>query len=540
MKTIGIREVSGERITAAVAAGDVLGITNGRVLAGVLMPLTTETVEHLVDQNVTRIVQNIREGEREVAEGGSVSLEELINEEPRPTSRRAPERVTIRGLSGARISAAADAHEALVITHAGAAIALLIPVTLQWVEQLVDRNLSRIRHSIERGEREVAAGGYLPTLDELLEDSGPTPESVDVLPVPPPQVPLAPSGRLLQQRAIGIEIVSDDVNNRDRLVGVVTDILARPVHGPIEVQLHDLDQGKVLAKILDLIGDLQATLIPGQEYLIGVGMAVGGHVHRGTIVNSPNASWLRFPLASLVRQRLDVPVILENDANSLAVRERFLGSVDDESMVVILITDRGVGSALILNGQVFRGAHGMAGELGHIPAEAGFRGTTIKCRCQSPGCLEGATAPYAITSTLVSQGFREGFEAAVEAPGNDPGDVVHQTFVHAGEALGRAVATLINVFNPTTIVLYGPQPLVGKPRTFRGGEEPTSPGAAGIYMRAMTQTVSAHAFSTGAEDCKFVVRQVDDADSATAAAACVIQQFAPLAGTYALSPQTEG
>lgn len=538
MKTIGIRQVSGDLIAAAAERGEVLGITNGRVLAGVLMPLTTKTVEHLVDQNITRIVQNIRQGEREAAAGDSESLDDLMNEEPRPTSRRAPERVTIRGLSGARISAAADAHEALVVTHAGSAIALLIPVTLQWVEQLVDRNLSRIRYSIERGEREIAAGGYMPTLDELLEESGPAPASVE--PSPPPKLPLGARGSLLRQRAIGIKIVSDDVNGRDRLVGVVTDALARPVHGPIELPLPDLDQGRVLAKILDLIGDLQATLLPGQEHLIGVGMGVGGHVHRDIIVNSPNASWRRFPLASLIRQRLDVPVVLENDANSLAVWERFQGSVDDESMAVILITDRGVGSSLILNGQVFRGAHGMAGELGHIPVEFDSGSTPVKCRCQSPGCLEGATAPYAITSALLSEGFRGGFEAAADATADGLGDVVHQTFVHAGEAMGRAVATLINVFNPSTIVLYGPQSLVGKPRTFRSREESVISSAADLYMSSMAQTAHAHAFSTGAEDCTFVVRQADDVDGAAAAASCVLQQFAPLAGAYGLSPQKQG
>ncbi|MEU5952550.1 ROK family protein [Streptomyces sp. NPDC047525] len=532
MQTIGIRQVSGDLIAAAAERGEVLGITNGRVLAGVLMPLTTKTVEHLLDQNLTRIVQNIREGEREAAAGDSVSLDDLMNEEPRPTSRRAPERVTIRGLSGARISAAADAREALVVTHAGAAIALLIPVTLQWVEQLVDRNLSRIRYSIERGEREIAAGGHMPTLDELLEESQSASDAADVS-AAPPRAPLSPPAGVLEERAIGIKIVSDDVHGVDRLVGVVTDMLARTVHGPIEMPLPDWDRGKVLAKILDLIGDLQARLIPEHEHLTGVGLGVGGHVHRGTIINSPNASWHKFPLASLIRQRLDVPVVLENDANSLAVRERFLGSVDDESMVVILITDRGVGSALVLNGQVFRGAHGMAGELGHIPVETGVRGSTTKCRCQSSGCLEAAAAPYSITRTLKSEGVKEGYETT----GNGQGGVVHQTLVHAGEALGRAVATLINVFNPTTIVLYGPQPLVGMPRTFRGTEGPISPGAASVYMSAMTQAAHAHAFSTGAEECKFVVRQADDTDSAAAAAACVIQQFAPLAGKYALSPQ---
>ncbi len=562
METIGIREVSGDLIKAAAERGEVLGITNGRVLAGVLMPLQQATVERLVDQNLTRILQNTREGQRDAAAGCSVGLDDLVAEPPRPAGRRAPARVTIRGLSGARIEQAAAAREALVVTHGGEALALLIPVTLQWVEQLVERNLSRIRYSIERGEREIATGGQVPTLDELLQEGeakegrqsprgltdGRSPErraggegAADDGPdgpasSGPPGPPSAARGGLLRQRAIGITIVSDDVEGRDRLIGVITDMLGRVVHGPVVSPLTDLDQGHVLASVLDLIDALRAALHPELEHLIGVGMGIGGHVHRGTIVKSPNAGWRRFPLASLVQQRVDVPVVLENDANSLAVRERLLGGIDDESMAVVLITDRGIGSSLILNGRVFRGAHGMAGELGHIPVEADHRGAKVKCRCESHGCLEGVASPFAVARTLAEEGVHGGLEAVAEdGAATAPGGTVHTVFNRAGEALGRGIATLINLFNPSTLVLIGPRSLVGDPRSFRNGADMTQRGAAGPYMRAVERTVNDHAFSTGADDCEFVVRQVNDAESAAAAAACIIEQFAPLGGTYVLS-----
>ncbi|MFI6567051.1 ROK family protein [Streptomyces sp. NPDC050534] len=536
METIGIREVSGERIMAAADRGEVLGITNGRVLAGVLMPLVPETVDRLVDQNLTRILHSIREGEREFKDGNSVDLEALTEEPSDPSGHRAPARVTIRGLSGARLDEAAERHEALVVTHGGTDVALLVPVTPQWVERLVERNLSRIRDSIDRGEHEIVIGAAVPTLDELLEEAETsTEEFTDPLTTSEhPSAPRPVTGGLLQQRAIGIKIISDDVDSRDRLVGVVTDMLGRLVHGPIETLLPDLDQGHVLASIVDLIDELRATLRPDQEHLIGVGMGIGGHVRRGTIVNSPNASWHRFPLASLVQQHVDVPVVLENDANSLAVRERFIKGTDDESTAVILITDRGVGASLILNGRVFRGAHGMAGELGHVPVEFSHPNSKTKCRCQSPGCLEGATAPYAIDRTLAEAGYSAGFDAAV-AEATTSGGPIPTVFHRAGEALGRAIATLVNLFNPSTIVLIGPQALVGAPRTFRNGADAAQEGATGLYMNAMERTINNHAFSTGADDCQFIVRQVNDAEGAAAAAACIIEQFAPLGGPYAPS-----
>ncbi|MGI3202257.1 hypothetical protein ACRJ4W_35685 [Streptomyces sp. GLT-R25] len=73
METIGIREVSGERILAAADRGEVLGITNGRVLAGVLMPLVPETAERLVDQNLTRILHSIREGGSGISKRAALS-----------------------------------------------------------------------------------------------------------------------------------------------------------------------------------------------------------------------------------------------------------------------------------------------------------------------------------------------------------------------------------------------------------------------------------------------------------------------------------
>lgn len=562
METIGIREVSGDVIKAAAERGEVLGITNGRVLAGVLMPLKRGTVERLVDQNLTRIVQNTREGERDAAAGCSVALDDLVAEEPRPAGRRAPARVTIRGLSGARIEEAAAAREALVVTHGGEAVALLIPVTLSWVEQLVERNLSRIRYSIERGEREIATGGPVPTLDELLDEdeaqeeglrdgwlertrlpegwwrAGAAEAGPAHAPAPSghPGPPSAARGGLLHQRAIGITIVSDDADDANRLIGVVTDMLGRIAHGPVVAPLTSLDQGLVLASILDLIDELRGTLHPEREHLIGVGMVIGGHVHRGTIVNAPNAGWRRFPLASLVQQRVDVPVVLENDANSIAVRERLLGGTDDESMAVVLITDGGVGSSLVLNGRVFRGAHGMAGELGHMPVAVDSDTAKVKCRCESYGCLESVTAPYAVTRTLAEEGFHGGFDAAVQdGDATIPGGTLHTVFDRAGEALGRGIATLVNLFNPSTVVLVGPRSLVGGPRSFRNGADTAQRGAAGLYMSAVERTVNDHAFSTGADDCQFIVRQVDDAASAAAAAACIIEQFAPLGGTYALS-----
>ncbi|MEU4615215.1 ROK family protein [Streptomyces umbrinus] len=152
--------------------------------------------------------------------------------------------------------------------------------------------------------------------------------------------------------------------------------------------------------------------------------------------------------------------------------------------------------------RAYRGTHGMAGELGHIPVGFSHPNSKIKCRCQSPGCLEGATAPYAIARKLAEEGISGAFDAAVPDV-TTSGGRIRTAFDRAGEALGRAIATLINLFNPSAIVLIGPQALVGTPETFRNGADAAQEGATGLYMRAVERTINDHAFSTSADDCEF-------------------------------------
>ncbi|CAM5736261.1 hypothetical protein [Streptomyces afghaniensis 772] [Streptomyces afghaniensis] len=551
MKTIGIREMSGELIKKVTDQGQVIGITSGRVLAGVLMPIGPEIVEQLVDRNLARIKDSVRRGEEDVAAGRGESLQDLMGSPPEQGGySRVPPQVSIRQLSGSRIQQAADSGEALIVTHDGAAVALLIPVTSHWVERLVERNLPRIRNSIERGENEIAQKGILPTLEELLEEPeqshpGSRPVRHDYESLPSAGRSLLegadsavaamavwagtitpPSASLMQQRVVGIKIIPDAQDERIRLVGVLTDALARIVRGPVELPLANLDQGTVLAGVLDLVQGLEGTMKPGGEHLVAVGMELGGHVHNGTVVYSANAGWHHFPLASLVQRQLSIPVTLENDANALAIRERLSG-IKDENMVVILITNRGVGSGVIANGQIVRGANGMAGELGHVPVEFERHGAQVKCRCENPGCLEGATAPYAIMNTLTEDGFNGDFDAAVEAA-NEAGSRAHEVFLHAGEALGRAIATVINLHNPSSIVLYGPPALVGEPRDLPSPSGFLNQESASLYMGAMIRSINNHSFSTGVDDCRFIVRNTTDADGAAAAAACVLQQLPPL------------
>ncbi|WP_189135859.1 ROK family protein [Wenjunlia tyrosinilytica] len=517
-----------------------VGITNDRVLAGVLLPLSDSTAERLMQRNLGRIEEAIRASERETAAGELTSLDAALAEErPSQSGRRMPSRVSIRQLSGARLKQAAEASEVLVVTHANEALALLIPVTLQWTERLVERNLSRIRNSIDRGEQEITRSG-LTSLDDFLRELSAEHEGLltedqiaeasEVL--PPLLFPQDP----LKRRIVGVKIITE--GDRKRVVGMATDNFARPVTDPVVLPLPSLDEEQVLACVTNVVTQLGSTLAPKGKYVAGVGMQIAGHVHDDDVVATPDADWHHFALADRAQDLLGVPVILENDANALAARAQQRHDIGkDEHAAVILITECGVGAAFVDGGQVRRGSRGVAGEIGHIPVAAA---QNAQCRCGRTGCLEAIATPHAIITQLREQGFSGDFGDAVEAARDLDNDLVRHAFTQAGAALGRVLATILIMSNPSTTVLYGPEALVGTERRYRSltqpqadtdsaalpADEPPLNTAAGLFMHALAVMARARSVSTAFEDCeRLFIRHTTDVDGAAAAAECLLQRL---------------
>jgi predicted NBD/HSP70 family sugar kinase/antitoxin (DNA-binding transcriptional repressor) of toxin-antitoxin stability system len=522
MKTIGIRELSAASIATAAAEGGMLGITNNGALAGVLAPIDEETVQRMTDRDQASVLASAERAEAELASDERLSTLSELLAEPVSASRHVGgfQRIPIRELSGARLEQAAQAGEALIVTRDRLVVALIVPVTHGWIEDLVEQNIAQflgtdIAHTSSAGVSPAHVRPSPSLVPRRLLSVGTGAARAGVT------LPPSPAGEALRQRAIGIKIISDAPGNRERLVGVMTDVLACIVSGPIEIPLSNMAENEVFAKIITLVDQLCESA--SGERLLGVGLEIGGHVHKGRVVYSANARWDHFPLAPRLSDSLGLPVVLENDANALAMHERWFRGIDDECFAVVLITHLGVGCSLVLDGRVYHGVHGMAGELGHIPVEFGDR-ETKKCRCDNPGCLEGAATPNAIALTLPEFGFSSGYDTALEDPHNE---TVETVFGQAGAAMGRAVSMLINLFNPSAVIFHAPTHLLGSPRSFRIESEIPASGVARPYVGAMTRAMREHAFSTAAEDCRFIVRTSEDEDGAAAAAACLIRHVGP-------------
>src|SRR5690242_14363967 len=162
------------------------------------------------------------------------------------------------------------------------------------------------------------------------------------------------------------------------------------------------DGPKIVQCVVEVIRELAE-----KHEVEGVGIGAAGWIDakRSTVLFAPNLAWRNEPLRDEVARHIPVPVVVENDANVAAWAEFQFGAGADanESMVMFTI-GTGIGGALVLGGELVRGAHGIAGELGHITAVPGGH----PCGCGKFGCLE----QYASGSALV----RYARQIATEAP----------------------------------------------------------------------------------------------------------------------------
>lgn len=197
--------------------------------------------------------------------------------------------------------------------------------------------------------------------------------------------------------------------------------------------------------------------------VVGAGVGIpgpidarSGRIAHGVIL----PTWVGFRPEDRLRESLGLPVHLDNDANLGALAEVTWGPYVDAQHLHYLKVATGIGAGLILAGQVYRGAMGITGEIGHVPvAEHG-----AVCRCGNRGCLETLASTSVMTDAVVAAGLMEpgaGIARLIELVlAGEPaaGRVVED----AGLALGRVLGTMVNVLNPAVVVIGGPLAPLGE------------------------------------------------------------------------------
>ncbi len=188
--------------------------------------------------------------------------------------------------------------------------------------------------------------------------------------------------------------------------------------------------------------------------LAGVGIGLPGPVEHATgrPVKPPiMPGWDGFDVVPYVQRSLPVPVLVDNDVNIMALGERAAHWPDHENFLFIKVAT-GIGSGIISNGELQRGANGTAGDLGHVRVP---RGDDVLCRCGNHGCLEALASGPALAAELTRQGVpaSKGSDVLRLVAGGNVQAV--QALRQAGRDVGDVLATVVNLLNPSVIVIGG-------------------------------------------------------------------------------------
>jgi predicted NBD/HSP70 family sugar kinase len=184
----------------------------------------------------------------------------------------------------------------------------------------------------------------------------------------------------------------------------------------------------------------------------GVGVGIPALMDlQGNLTLAPNLGWHNEPIRTRIERHFGSALYVDNDTKAAALAERLFGSCREVRDFILITGHSGVGGGLVLDGTLYRGAGGYAGEVGHIKLVPGGR----PCGCGGRGCLEAYTSEAAILARLAEVGlaFDDLSQVALAAERGE-GRVL-QVLDETGELLGRALATLINLLNPRRIVLGG-------------------------------------------------------------------------------------
>jgi glucokinase len=257
-----------------------------------------------------------------------------------------------------------------------------------------------------------------------------------------------------EQQYVGVELCASSA--RAALVSPTGDVIARR-----EAAFSSDD---LAAHIARLVAELRDEM-PAPVGAIGVG--VPGLVSPQTgrvVISSDLPSVVRGDLRAELVKTLGLPVTLDNDANAGALGEQAVGAGRGSRNMFYVTIGTGIGGAIIIDGKLWRGASGFAGEFGHITIDP----EGVECVCGNVGCLETvASAPNIVrrtherlmrdsTSSLSRLGLNKDFTAADiahEARGGD--DFAAMMIARTGRYIGTAIAAVINLLNTELVVLGG-------------------------------------------------------------------------------------
>lgn len=341
--------------------------------------------------------------------------------------------------------------------------------------------------AVTKAVRPLMAAGYFV---EAADDSAPPAVGRPANPV------RVDGGRAL---FIGVKVTADEV------IAVLADLCCR-IRLARHVPLTDREPAAVIAVIAELTAELRTEAEGFGVQVQGLAVAVSGDVDRaaGAVRYSPFLDWRDIALADLTAAATGLPTTVDNDVRALTVAEQWFGAGVGLSNFALVTVGAGIGCGLVVNGRVVSGAHGVAGEIGHLSIDP--RGPL--CHCGNHGCVEAIASDSAIVRRIegdTGEPLAGPAQALELAHGGSP--VAREAYADAGAAIGRAIGTVVNLLGPERVIISG-----------------EGLAAYDLFAAQVKDAFAATAFST-ADQCDVITRPLPFEEWARGAAATAIQTF---------------
>lgn len=238
------------------------------------------------------------------------------------------------------------------------------------------------------------------------------------------------------------------------ILGILTD-LNGVICSEEKVSFTNLTYEEILMELHKIIDMLIASAPPSPYGIVGIGVGVPGVVNKDKkILLAPNLNWRNVDLKTTLEQKYKVPATIENEANAGAYGEKNFGVGKEFNNIIYVSVGIGVGVGLILNGELYRGNNGFAGEFGHMTIEV----NGSKCSCGNEGCWE----LYASEKSLMLNAERSdlgkdlnndfSLEKIIDLAHAGNTDSIH-LFEQIGKYLGVGINNIINIFNPEQVII---------------------------------------------------------------------------------------
>ncbi|MGQ1909700.1 ROK family protein [Marinifilum sp. RC60d5] len=259
-------------------------------------------------------------------------------------------------------------------------------------------------------------------------------------------------------------VLGIDIGGTNTVFGCIDEEGKCLLTGNIPTQKHE-DINNYLDELFDNVNSI---LDKSKEKLEIIGVGIGApnaSYYSGTIENAANLRWKgSIPLVDLVKKRIDVPVSITNDANAAAMGEKVFGAAKKMNNFMVITLGTGLGSGIIVNGDLLYGHDGFAGEVGHMIVRKSGR----ECGCGRKGCLETYVSATGVKRTVYKLLARHlgdselrdipfsKLTAKMVAEAAGRGDLVaKETFSYTAKMLGEVLANVVAVTSPEAIFLFG-------------------------------------------------------------------------------------